>query len=156
MSFESYAYRMRKVTDQELERTIKFLNKNGRFPVNSKITYFTEEIFEWDAYLIADIMGLLTRVLLTQIPGFVPDDVGDEGHQTGSIFLVYEEQVCYWLNAKDLHNQVSFACEKSIENCGFYWCNEDMLEAMIEYNKKSGKGCDFTKDDEDIYYHVWW
>lgn len=65
-------------------------------------------------------------------------------------FVVSVEKVAYWRKAYDLQDEIHFACDKEIDNCGYYKVNEEMLKAMQRTEQLVGE----TKDD--LFYMEWY
>lgn len=73
------------------------------------------------------------------------------------------EEVGYWRKAYDLQDEIYDAYDGGIVNCGFHWCNEDMIRAMLDYDERGDDeekwghtDGSFDEGSEDIYYHEWY
>lgn len=143
MGLDQFAYRARKCWEEELDgiSTVNEARKRGIFLI------FPERL-ETERESIEDLLPYLTSVRLSV----------DSAKKIEKDFLVVRlEEVAYWRKNYDLSDQIYAATEKVIDNCGFYQCNDDMVEALID-----NWDCGDTKislDDvwkEPVFYHEWY
>lgn len=71
-------------------------------------------------------------------------------------FYVYgSDDVAYWRKEYDTRDAIHEACGKPIENCGYYLCNDEMLDVMVKSGALSPADLP-CGDDEAIFYHEWY
>ena len=100
-----------------------------------------------------------TRKEITITPAELNEKYPNKEPSSGACFGC--EEVAYWRKAYGLEDKLYESYPRAIENCGYYKCNEEMLEAMLDYDSEVDDGYmesydTFTTDDSDIFYHEWY
>ena len=143
MGLDQYVYRAHKCREDDLAglRTVNEARKRRLFLI------FPERL-ETEKESIEDLLPYLTPVKLSIDP---------DKKEEKEFLVIRLEEIAYWRKDYELSDKIYAAAEREIENCGFYQCNEDMIEAFIDcWN------CGDTKisiEDiwkEPVFYHEWY
>lgn len=143
MGLDVMAIRCRKLTDNELEEALKRYKECEDTPDN--INYLTDEDLEdLDEYLYRAISGYIVDETVN-----MPD-----GEEVG-LHLWFNEPVCMLRGdiARDVQTKIHNLSDDYIENTGYYWCDEEMIQVFKDTGKLDPS---VSISDENIYYHEWW
>lgn len=143
MSLDVMATRCRKLTDKELEEAINKYKECENTPNN--INYITDEDWEdLDEYLYNAIADCIDYKTVT-----MPD-----GEKVG-LHLWFSEPVCmlYGETAREVQTKIHNMYDGYIENTGYYWCDEDMIQVFKDTGELDPS---VSVSDDNIYYHEWW